>query len=166
MIEGRRLQVAPLTPGDLAMARAWIKERTEDPFLYAKRNLDGLSEAVQVAIMSKAWDDRREWGSLSSSDAKAWSNSVDGQAFWMWRSLVKYDATVTHEWCFDQIRNLMPNELNAILSSIDVVSKSDGGHVEKKATIPTTKTMRKKLKKAGGRRSTSASRNGSGGPRK
>lgn len=125
-LDGIRYQAAPLLPEDLEAAREWLKSKTPNPLDLLKGQIEGLPEHVQTALANKAYDAYEKWGSLNTVQGHTWANSLDGLAFFFWRSVKKAHPEVTQEFILKKLADVGLRKVKEITSKLDEVSGVSG----------------------------------------
>jgi len=101
-----RLRVGPIGPEDLSLARERVRERTTDPLIDVRPHLEGMTEVQQKIVLEKAYEAHQDWGNLKGLQGSQWVNSVEGLAFLMWRSTVRFDSTVEESVILDCLTHM------------------------------------------------------------
>lgn len=127
-LDGVRYQAAPILPEDLEAAREWLKSKTSNPLDLLKGQILDLPEHVQTALANKAYDAYEKWGSLDTIQGHTWANSLDGLAFFFWRSVRHFHADVTQEFILKKLASLGLAKVKQVIAKIDEVSGVSSGN--------------------------------------
>ena len=84
-LDGKRYLVGKLTPRGLGDLQAYLKDAIEDPRIVARKQMEGLPDAVQVEIWRQACEAAKDWPP-SIGDERSISQllSAEGQARFLW----------------------------------------------------------------------------------
>lgn len=149
--KGRKYQLAPLTQLDFAEQKSYLRSIVPDPLEEARKATEGMAPEVQQHIMALAWEDRKLWGSLRSTEGREWASGNEGLSFFLWRSIMKNHPDISWDDCRTMINDMQRDHLKTVLDRIGLVSgltlkNSERSASKKRKRRDPTPTAKKRMR--------------------
>lgn len=112
-LDGRDYRVSPFGPREYGELRRYLADTTPDPRTVARQHMEGLPEAVQIAIWDRALAESKNWPP-KLEDPNAIQRvflETDGQALLVYLALRKTTPGLSREAAAELAERLSDDEL-------------------------------------------------------